>query len=260
MSKKQREITHYLKGIIKSNESEKQYFEAHETRFWETFQLASTVITQDSNVLDIGSHPATMPVLLTKYIGCSVQCCNLGGGPMMRVINPEYDDEFEFIISECNIEQEIFPYSDNTFDTVLCCEVLEHLTNDPMFMLTEINRVLKQGGILLLTTPNLACARSIRNLLEGWHPNLTAEYVVGTTDRHNREYTVHEIRDILEYGGFEIVKLDTKNVWSGSHENIIDLLEKLGKPTDLRGDNVFALGKKISNIRERYPSKFYQTR
>ncbi len=32
-------------------------------------------------------------------------------------------------------------------------EVLEHFTADPMFALAELNRVLKPGGFLLLTTP-----------------------------------------------------------------------------------------------------------
>jgi len=45
-----------------------------------------------------------------------------------------------------------FPYSDASFDSALCNQVLEHVFNPDEFLL-EINRVLKPGGKLLLTVP-----------------------------------------------------------------------------------------------------------
>ncbi len=46
------------------------------------------------------------------------------------------------------------------FDVALCCELIEHLAEDPMHMLLELNRVLRWGGLLILTTPNIASAFS----------------------------------------------------------------------------------------------------
>jgi len=45
-----------------------------------------------------------------------------------------------------------FPYKNDTFDSALCNQVLEHVFNPDQF-LAEINRVLKPGGKLLLTVP-----------------------------------------------------------------------------------------------------------
>lgn len=42
---------------------------------------------------------------------------------------------------------------DNSFDTILCFQVIEHIKNDHL-LLQEIKRVLKPGGSLFLTTPN----------------------------------------------------------------------------------------------------------
>lgn len=45
-----------------------------------------------------------------------------------------------------------FPFEDNSFDSVLCNQVLEHVFNPDAFIF-EINRVLKPGGYLLLSVP-----------------------------------------------------------------------------------------------------------
>lgn len=44
------------------------------------------------------------------------------------------------------------PVEDASFDAVMCIEVLEHLP-DPVKALYELNRVLKPGGVLILTAP-----------------------------------------------------------------------------------------------------------
>lgn len=53
-----------------------------------------------------------------------------------------------------DIEQ-VFPFPDETFSLAICIEVVEHLLQ-PDRMLGEIYRVLKPGGILILSTPNYA--------------------------------------------------------------------------------------------------------
>jgi 2-polyprenyl-3-methyl-5-hydroxy-6-metoxy-1,4-benzoquinol methylase len=54
--------------------------------------------------------------------------------------------------------------TDNTYDTVVSFQVIEHIDNDLLY-LKEIHRVLKPGGIALLTTPNRKMSLS-RN---PWH-------------------------------------------------------------------------------------------
>jgi SAM-dependent methyltransferase len=45
------------------------------------------------------------------------------------------------------------PFPDRSYDFVFCLEVLEHVPN-PFGTLTEIHRVLKPGGVLVLSVPN----------------------------------------------------------------------------------------------------------
>lgn len=57
-----------------------------------------------------------------------------------------------------------FPFEDNQFDSVVTFQVIEHVKKDAEF-LREIHRVLKPGGMALITTPNIKMTLS-RN---PWH-------------------------------------------------------------------------------------------
>ncbi len=61
------------------------------------------------------------------------------------------------------------PYPDATFDRALCLDVLEHLTFDEQPQaLAELHRVLRPGGLLLVSVPNLAHLQSrVHFLLQG---------------------------------------------------------------------------------------------
>jgi len=62
-----------------------------------------------------------------------------------------YDGEaFECTIELFDAERDPFPYPSEYFATVLCCELIEHLTVDPMHMMSEINRILRPGVCQLL--------------------------------------------------------------------------------------------------------------
>ena len=79
---------------------------------------------------------------------------------------------------------------DNSIDFVVTFQVIEHIKNDEIFV-EEIYRVLKPGGKLILTTPNLLMSLS-RN---PWHI---------------REYTPNEMIDILKTS---FTKIDIKGVF-----------------------------------------------
>lgn len=72
-------------------------------------------------------------------------------------------------VCETDIEKAVLPFEDESFDLVVCNQVLEHLKN--IFRpLQEMDRVVKTGGWLLLGVPNLAGLYNRGLLLLGRQP------------------------------------------------------------------------------------------
>ena len=60
------------------------------------------------------------------------------------------------------------PVADESFDTIISTEVIEHLEN-PRFVFREFYRLLRPKGNLIVTTPNQGSLRSLAGLLIGGH-------------------------------------------------------------------------------------------
>lgn len=121
-------------------------------------------------------------------------------------------DTYKIQVKTCDIETQSFPFEDNTFDMILFNEVFEHLRINPIHTLNEVYRVLKPGGKLLLTTPNLTSFKGWYSLLlQNKTPNnVYYEYkklmIIGHMG-HVREYTATEICEFLGHIGFTIERL-----------------------------------------------------
>lgn len=88
------------------------------------------------------------------------------------------------------------PFPDDTFDRVICSEVLEHIGSDTAAM-AEVHRVLRPGGVLAATVP-------------AWFPEkvcwaLSAEYHAPlAAGGHVRIYTEELLRTRLGDAGFDV--------------------------------------------------------
>lgn len=108
------------------------------------------------------------------------------------------------------------PFSDGSFDFIFCGEVIEHLFS-PDYLLEEIFRLLKPGGYVVLTTPNLASWRNRVSLLLGWQPlgsEVSTRYRVGHPrapqghpSGHLRLFTPRALRELAPRYGFAVERL-----------------------------------------------------
>jgi SAM-dependent methyltransferase len=208
------------------------------------------------------------PALKFKLGYGYVRGCYYGkaGRTDRKSIVSETGETFCCEVDHFDAERDVFPYGNASFDTVLCCELIEHLAADPMHMMGEINRVLKPGGHLVLTTPNLGSRRAISAILQGFHPSFFPAYIrprkpgEEAEARHNREYVPGEIQHLLTNSGFEIVLLETGEFLDEPHPEyawINHLLEHYRLHNILRDDGIYALGRKTGAVKERWPTWLY---
>lgn len=94
-----------------------------------------------------------------------------------------------------------FPYEDNSFDSIITFQVIEHVKDDENFV-KEIHRVLKPGGVALMSTPNIKMTLS-RN---PWH---------------EREYTGDQLTSIC---GKYFDKVEMKGI--AGNEKVLEYHER----------------------------------
>jgi glycosyltransferase involved in cell wall biosynthesis/SAM-dependent methyltransferase len=242
------------------------YLDTHQTRLVKTLEIVPPAEPGD-RILEMGAYLQMTPALRSKLGYGEVRGCYFGqlGRVDTREVTSRAGETFVCEIDHFDAERDRFPYPDAWFSTVLCCELLEHLFADPMHLMGEVNRILKPGGHLLLTTPNIAALRGISAILQGYHPGFFHAYIrpsdTGEVDaRHNREYTPREIHQLLENSGFAVARLETGEFRDIPHPEfgwVLHLLERYKLETVLRGDGIYALGRKTGAVKDRYPAWLY---
>ena len=108
-----------------------------------------------------------------------------------------------------DLEATPYPLPSESFDVVLLTEVLEHLRDYPLKALLETRRLLRPGGLLVLTTPNAASLQNRARLLLGRsvHTRLR-DWMFGLPHaRHAREYTTSELMELVREAGLEVVRI-----------------------------------------------------
>jgi glycosyltransferase involved in cell wall biosynthesis/SAM-dependent methyltransferase len=243
------------------------YAAQHKTRFVHTLEMVPPGDASQS-ILEMGAYMLITPALHFQLGYGYVRGCYFGKAGQVdhKFVVSENGQPFECDVDHFDAERDPFPYADASFDTVLCCELIEHLFGDPMFMMSEVNRILKPGGHLLLTTPNLGSLRAISGILQGYHPSFFPAYIRPRKDgeeveaRHNREYVPMEIQYLFIDAGFEIVRLETGEFLEEPHPEygwINHLFDRYRLHPTLRGDGIYCLGKKAGPVRERWPAWLY---
>lgn len=219
--------------------------------------------------LELGGNPYFTTWLLDEYTRLDLTLANYFGsrGEITETVSwlPPGAEERAGVERKSdmfNVEEDEFPYPADTFDVVMFCEMIEHMLMDPMATLRQISRVLKPGGVLILTTPNVARLENVLRLLHG--ANLYDPYSgYGPYGRHNREYTRHELHRLLEFAGFEVDSSHTADGHPTDHTSwgMYDAAAPLVRfrSPDL-GHYLFIRARAVRPAREGLPSFLYRSR
>ncbi len=187
----------------------------HARRLYRMIERMDPMVNAGTSIVDIGGFGELL-LLLWKFLGVtSLRGVSLegdlvayGNGKLLQADDPAV--ECHIPIDQCNLERDRLKYPCDSVDMVTCFEVLEHLRVDPIFMLIEINRILRPGGILFLSTPNGSSWDTFARVADFDAPLTFSSYFAdGSGIGHCKEYSVGEFRRIVETSGFAIDRLET---------------------------------------------------
>ncbi len=91
------------------------------------------------------------------------------------------------------------PFANDEFDSILCFETVEHLSR-PGRLVAELGRVVKPGGTMILTTPNVL-----------WEPVHALAAITGLHHSEGPHRFIHfrRLKAMVEQAGFEIERVET---------------------------------------------------
>lgn len=170
-------------------------------------------LNKDDTILDVGCGDGYYLHILTN-LGISL---NLFGVDIDEVGLDKARDNLKRNISLRKADlMKRLPFKSKTFDKIVMSEVAEHLTND-LYGLKEVWRILKPGGILILTVPN-------QNYPLFWDPinwvfehffkyHIKSGFFSGIWNQHIRLYTQAEIEKVSKKAGFELLDIKSLTYW-----------------------------------------------
>lgn len=175
-------------------------------------------VADRGNLLEVGGAPFHLTYIFDQ-IGYDVTALDIDPFRFDAYLNAHDLDA-----RECDIEREQFPVDDNSQDIILFSEVIEHLRINPNNALEEMYRVLRPGGRVILTTPQLFSLISIYRYPSTGSLTVQPYEEYCRLDElghmgHAREYTPAEVRTFLEGVGFEILETQYANLGSSAGED-----------------------------------------
>jgi SAM-dependent methyltransferase len=204
-----------IEGIFRSysvNDEPEGHLDAYvQDSLWRFLHTWDLVRNERGECLEIGANPYFTTLLLDEHTNLELTLTNCYGDTPEETTTETLryraaDGQLvEKVLTShlLNVEQEPFPFERDRFDVVLFCEVIEHLLMDPLAALREIIRVLRPGGRLVLTTPNVNRLENVLSIVAG--RNIYDPYSgYGPYGRHNREYNKDELVRLLEFAGLEV--------------------------------------------------------
>lgn len=270
------QLEEYTKQFLSANQQKDSYLPQHSEHFFTAYNIIKDYHSKSARkvIVDLGSKDCLFaPAINSIFSSKEIHTIDYGRREPEDIELKSSTETIHVKKHYLNAENEPLPFEDKSVDIVIFLEILEHFLYDPMHVLLEINRVLKNTGFLLVSTPNLNSASSFRRVITGGNPNVFTPYKEpdNVYERHNREYTISEVKTLTTKAGFSVEKVITHPVSvSKKIKLLLTVLNTVGlsklKKNEL-GDLMYLVCKKEQHlnsegmdINTRYPLPIYRMR
>src|SRR3989338_6179893 len=164
-------------------------------------------IDPSDSILDCGCGDGLYLKIIKEFSGVNISGFDLNGDSLRMAKGYTKDKGVPLVQGRIGA----LPYKDKSFSKIFSTEVLEHI-EDHAGALREIFRILKPGGMLIVTVPN-------HNYPFFWDPvNWTLEHCLGERiksgfwagiwNMHLRLYYREEIESLIRQAGFKVASTE----------------------------------------------------
>jgi len=209
-----------MEFILQSTERHPYYVRSRR-RYRDTFSLAYPVLLQGGkSVLDLGGWEMGV---LSAPLARSVRSVTISSPPKSLL------ERLGIRVSGQNILAPDFSLDGERFDLVFFLEVLEHLPPPTDLVMKRLHGLLRPGGLLVLSVPNLAFwQKRLKFFFLGRSPlKLADERDPYGGYHHIRTYTHAECVTLLTRYGFRILKCRVGNYQRGWLRHPFHLVERV---------------------------------
>lgn len=175
----------------------------------------SSIELKGKNLLDIGSGPMDKTAMFACY-ECNCFAVDDLSDPWHKLqdnqdLIKDFGSKYGINFYHQTDQNYQIPFKKNFFDIITSFSVVEHLHNSPALMLKDIGIHLTESGYGIIVTPNSVNLRKRIDVLLGRTNYNPIEEIFYTDSEegiyrgHVREYTLSELRKIVEWSGFKII-------------------------------------------------------
>ena len=177
------------------------YFNLHERRFRHAAERIAELVSPGAEILDIGGHYLHFSAILSRL------------GFRVTAIDVSAHAELPFVVERAaRMNVSLSPVDDrgfpegvfleseaNRFEAVIFCEILEHITFNPVAFWQRVRELVRPGGIIYVTTPNalklLSVLGAFWNLVSLRRIGLRVDQILKTPTfgHHWKEYSSSEL-------------------------------------------------------------------
>jgi methionine biosynthesis protein MetW len=156
-------------------------------------------------ILDIGCGDGFISSVIAKETGAEVHGLDISRDAVSKARERGIDARV------VNLDKDALPFGERSFDAVFCGDVIEHV-HDTEILLENIYGILKAGGYLILSIPNIASWYNRGFLLIGMMPTwvesslrtYTGNRFIKTGSGHIHAFTKRSLMEMLELKGFQV--------------------------------------------------------